>query len=45
MNDFKTTLLCQPAQIERLGLGILIEGGNSGIQNRSLHRIRSSVQG
>jgi hypothetical protein len=44
MNDFKTALLCQPPQIKRLGLGILIEGGDSGIQDGSLHRIRSSVQ-
>lgn len=37
MNDFKTALLRQPAQIKRMGPGILIEGGNSGIQNCSLH--------
>jgi hypothetical protein len=45
VDDFKTALLCQPPQIKRLGLGILIESGNSGVENGSLHRVRSSVQG
>jgi hypothetical protein len=44
MDDFKSALFFQPAQVERLRFGILIEGGNSGIQNCSLHRIRTSVQ-
>jgi hypothetical protein len=45
VNDLKTALFCQPSQIKRLCLRILIAGGNSDIQGGSLHRIRSSVQG
>jgi hypothetical protein len=42
MDDFKTALLSPPPQIKRLGLGILIEGGNTGIQDCSLHMVRTS---
>jgi len=37
MHDFEPTLFRQPAQIKRLCLRILIEGGNSRIQYRSFH--------
>jgi hypothetical protein len=38
VDDFKTALFRQSPQIKRLRLRILIEGGNSGMQNCSLHR-------
>jgi Amino acid permease len=37
-------VLCEPAQIKRLCLRILIKGGDAGTQNHSLYRISSSVQ-
>jgi hypothetical protein len=37
VNDFKSALFRKKAQIKRLCLRILIAGGNSGIQNRTLH--------
>jgi len=38
VDDFKTALFRQSPQIKRLCLRILIEGGNSDMQNCSLHR-------
>src|SRR5260370_42597299 len=37
VDDFKATLFRKPAQVKSLGLRILIEGRDSGVQNRSLH--------
>lgn len=37
VDNLESPLFRKPSQIKRLGLRILIAGGNSGIQNRSLH--------